>query len=389
MARLGDGPLHATVFLAGAGHPEDLAFAARVKAARGGALVGLGEELFGDPAAALAAHPALDAVVTDFTSDAAARWLSGERDGLRGIVWRDGGGVAGDPAPARGAFAIPTPEHARFPLDAYRLPFAVPHPWATVLASFGCPFACAYCNSGTAGYRPRDPDNLAEELDLVQALGIRHVFVRDMTFAADRAHGEAVCAVLRGRGLSWNCYCRVDRVDPALLAAMAAAGCVMIHFGVESATADLRGALGRGTGVERAEDAFRWAREAGIGAGAHFILGLPGETEADVGKTVALAKRLRPDYASFNVYTPRAGSTLGRRLDAEGRLAPGERDSSFGGYRVTGGIDPARLERLRRRAVLSFYADPRFLLRQARKVRSLDGLARLARAGLGVLVPPR
>ena len=388
LTRLGRGGLLATVFLAAAGRPEDLAFAARVKEAKGGLLVGLGEELLGGPGEALERHPHLDAVVTDFTADSLVRWFDGERGGLPGIVWRDGDHVRGDAAPARGTFSIPPPEHAQFPLDGYRLPFAVAHPWATVLASFGCPFGCAYCNSGTFGYKARDPGNLAEELDLVQALGIRHVFVRDMTFAADRAHGAAIVDVLEGRGLTWNCHCRIDRVDQALLGSMAASGCVMIHFGVESASADLRAALGRGTGVERAADAFRWAREAGIGAGAHFILGLPGEDEADVGRTIALARSLRPDYASFNVYTPRAGSALARRLRDEGRLAPGARDSSFGEYRVTGGIPPARLERLRRRAVLSFYADPRYLLRQAGRVRSLDGLLRLARAGLGVVAGP-
>ncbi|MBI5528163.1 MAG: radical SAM protein [Deltaproteobacteria bacterium] len=388
MARLGNARLSAAVVLAAAGFDADLEFAAQLKAGKAEVVVGLGEDMLGDPAGALGRHPFLDAVLTDFVGDALVRWLDGERAPVPGIVFLVGGGIRDAKEPARGMFVAPPAEHTRFPLDAYRLPFAVPHPWVSILSSFGCPFRCAYCNSGSFGYRLRDPANLAEELDVVSALGIRHVFVRDMTFAADRAHGEEICRVFEGRGLSWNCYCRIDRVDMDLLRRMAAAGCVMIHFGVESAASDLRTVFLRGAGVERAEEAFAWSREAGIAAGAHFILGLPGETEEDVEKTIGFARRLKPDYASFNIFTPRAGSKLARDLEKEGRVvdpAGAPRDCSFGQYRVAGGIPPGRFEKLRRRAVVSFYADPRYILRQARKVRSLSQLAHLACSGLQVL----
>jgi radical SAM superfamily enzyme YgiQ (UPF0313 family) len=388
MERLGNARLSAAVFLAAAGFDADLEFAARLKAGKADIVVALGEEMLGDPRGMLGRHPWLDAVLLDFTSDALVRRLDGERAAVPGVVSRDDGAIRESKEPARGTFTAPPAEHSRFPLDAYRLPFAVPHPWASVLSNFGCPFRCAYCNSGTFGFRLREPSDFGEELDVVSALGIRHVFVRDMTFAADRAHGLEICRVLSGRGLTWNCYGRIDRVDRELLGRMAAAGCVMIHYGVESAASDLEKAHHRGAGVERAEEAFAWSREAGIAAGAHFILGLPGETEEDVEKTIAFARRLRPDYASFNIFTPRAGSRLARDLEKEGRVAAtggAPRDCSFGEYRLTGGIPPDRLERLRRRAVISFYADPRFILRQTRRVRSLGQLAHLARSGLELL----
>ncbi len=46
-------------------------------------------------------------------------------------------------------------------------------------------------------------------------------------------------------------------------------------------------------------------KEQGIDAGAHFIIGLPGDTRESIRKTADLAIELDPVYASFNLAMPR------------------------------------------------------------------------------------
>ena len=51
-------------------------------------------------------------------------------------------------------------------------------------------------------------------------------------------------------------------------------------------------------------------RRSGVARSVGFVVGLPGESEATVGQTIALAARVRPERLQFTRWTPLPGSPL-------------------------------------------------------------------------------
>jgi anaerobic magnesium-protoporphyrin IX monomethyl ester cyclase len=192
---------------------------------------------------------------------------------------------------------------------------------ASMLASRGCPFACSFCASkqqlGKA-VRFRSPDDLMAELDhLVAVDGIRGMYFVDDLFTHDREWTLAFCAALRRRPyrLEWACQARVHQVDEALLRAMKAAGCVQIDYGVESGSARVLKAMRKGTKPAQIVAAFALTRKVGLRTGASFVLGSPGETEADLQETAAIARQIDADWTVFFLSTPYPGTHLHKQTE--------------------------------------------------------------------------
>src|SRR5205085_71104 len=98
---------------------------------------------------------------------------------------------------------------------------------------------------------------------------------------------------------------RTDMVTPEVLAALRAAGCYRIHYGVESATPRLLDYLEKGSTPERVKRAFKLTREAGIQTYAYMMIGIPTETREEMFASVDyVTKTLRADYAQFSILTP-------------------------------------------------------------------------------------
>ena len=138
------------------------------------------------------------------------------------------------------------------------------------------------------------------------AWGAKSIYFMDLEFTLDRDRTMELCERMAGRKMlrPWCCQTRADHVDPELLSKMRAAGCRLIHFGLETASQRLLERIGKGMSPDRADEAVRLCREAGIETAGFFLFGLPGETERDRRSTVNLALGLGLNYASFHVGRP-------------------------------------------------------------------------------------
>lgn len=211
--------------------------------------------------------------------------------------------------------ALPFPARHLFQLDRYPLYSPDGHRMLTVLTSRGCPYHCSYCFKGIVGrtYRQRSPENLVRELKLLIATyGIRHFYFIDDLFTLDLKRLSALMDLFIQEKLDihWQCLARVDRVNPDILAKMAAAGCQQIHYGIESGVQEIIDRIGKRITLEQVRQAVAWTAAAGIRSKGYFMLGLPGDTEETMERTIQFATELDLDDAMFSLTTPFPGTRM-------------------------------------------------------------------------------
>ena len=289
--------------------------------------------LFGPYAAlaaeALLASPAVDGVATSET-EAVFRLLDPLRpQSSRGLWWRVGEEIRRNPPLDRIADldSLPRPAWEMAPYRAYYLDEYLRRrrPALPVLASRGCPFGCSYCPYPvTQGnrWRARSIENVMAEIDhLVSDLGVQALLFRDPEFTMSRGRALALCRALAGRhpGLIWRAETRPDTLDDELVAAMAAAGCIGVNLGIESASPEVLAAVHRRPLSERRlQQVLAACRRHDLDAYGFFLLGLPGETADSARATIRLALRCKPRFVQFNLLTPFPGTPLSNSSTLEG-----------------------------------------------------------------------
>jgi radical SAM superfamily enzyme YgiQ (UPF0313 family) len=186
----------------------------------------------------------------------------------------------------------------------------------------GCPFPCTYCAArmydelyeGTGDYgRRRSHGNVIAELHELQKNGpVNYIIFLDDTFTIHHPWVRGYCALHpKEVGVPFSIHARVETVSPDLIEVLAKGGCKHIVYGVESGSERVRREImKRPVTNQRFIDVFRWTREAGIVVTANYMLGLPGETRADVEQTLALHDELLPDDFGYFVFYPYPGTHL-------------------------------------------------------------------------------
>ena len=250
---------------------------------------------------------------------------------IKGLVWRHDGEVTINPDRPfiRNLDDLPLPRHDLLPLERYRAPL-VGGPYAFVVTSRGCPGGCRFCikhvSYGNA-VRFRSPKSVLAEIEQLESLGVPAIHMYADLFTLNRDHVMGICQGILERGLEvrWTCNSRVDFVDQEMLRTMARAGCWMIAWGIESGDDGMLRRMGKGTTTDQAEQALRWAKRAGIMNWGYFIIGLPGETEESIRRTIDFSKRLPLDLALFHIAAPHPGTPFFFEVVENGWFRPGTR----------------------------------------------------------------
>jgi len=365
---------------------DDADFARQVRACLPGAYlaVGLGHMVI-DPRQYLERYRWVDAVLWDYASSGLRDALAGRKD-HPGLVTRDdlapeGEGSLRNPGrQERGGYrpesrlSYPTPRHHLFPLRRYAMPIGWRGPFTTVLTSLGCAHQCTFCSGSAIRYRKRPADEVLAELSQVQQLGIRNLFFVDYTFTTSARYVKELCGAMERRRMPfrWTCFARVDHITDELLASMKGAGCDMIQMGVESGDDGILERYRKGFTVAQVREAFEKCRRHGLKTLAFFIIGLPGETEETVRRTVALALELPAELASFAMPTPDPGTSVLEEAIRTGRVGQEPRQvvSTVSPTIGTDQLSVEQIQRLRADAIRRFYLRPSFLLRQVRSLES-------------------
>ena len=158
---------------------------------------------------------------------------------------------------------------------------------------------------------------------------------------------------------------RLDTLTEPLLHDLKRAGCYSMLVGIESGSQRILDLMKKSLTLELVRERVKLIKKVGLTVHAFFIIGFPGETEADILTTIRFARSLPLDGALFSSFLPLPGSEITRQLIECGDLAADFHWGNLFYSRVTytpKGITPQKLKSLQRKATLSFYLQPRVLL---------------------------
>ena len=197
----------------------------------------------------------------------------------------------------------------------------------------GCVYKCVYCtyrNVEGWGYRTRDPELVADEIEeLKTKAGVHHFDFVDSTFNSPPGHALRVCEAITRRGL--RVQLDTTNFTPAaasseLLAAMKQAGFRSLGITAESASDAVLEKLEKGFNAAKVREVAERVESHGIKTLWIFLVGGPGETRHTLEETLHFARwrLIRGDAVYLTVgLRIYPGTTLHRIAIDEGTVPAG------------------------------------------------------------------
>lgn len=337
-------------------------------------------------------YPFLDALLTDFTDKDILYYLIGDYTKCNRIVYRDQDKIHIVQKNSNGDFSTGIPLHELFINHSNRIPIFGDLPFTIVVGSIGCNFRCKFCVAGTIKLRKRLLQEVIDELKYILNLGIKRVFFVDPIFTADKKRVFEFCESLKNDNIEieWLCNAHPATVqDKNLLKSMKEAGCQALMIGVESANDDILKEYNKGTNIEQIREAFRLCRKIGLKTLAYFIIGLPGEDNKSIKRTIRFTKEIKCDYASFGYASPDIGTELRAESLKNGwirNLAQSNVfDSSARPTLRTEQLSEEETKELLHMAYRQFYLRPCYIIKKLLEVKFLGDIKLLLKEGWSLL----
>lgn len=190
------------------------------------------------------------------------------------------------------------------------------YPFLNIFTSRGCPFRCNYCiEYDMRPFSMSSPEWVAEQLDSIDPGAAEGVFFYDPIFGINSSMVEAMCEVMKGRQLTYMMESRADVLRPEHVPALRDAGVQAIYLGTESASPATLLRMNKVRTLSDAEDYNRKAKdllrvcfENDVTPMLSYMLGFPGDTEADYKASLTFAQEATQLH---NEITARTGIQTG------------------------------------------------------------------------------
>jgi anaerobic magnesium-protoporphyrin IX monomethyl ester cyclase len=305
--------------------------------------------------------PAMDfAVIGEGEETMAQLALRGHDDpaSVPGIIYRSGKDPVFTGYPKQGLVLdeLPFPAYEKlegFP-HSYRLPiFNYPKtPNTSCISSRGCPYSCSYCDRSVfqRSFRYNSAEYLYEHLRyLRERFGIRHINFYDDQFTFNRKRVEEFCGMMIDRplGMTFNCAVRAEHIDRELVTTMKQAGAWMMSLGIETGDEDLLAQHRQNADLDHLAQKIRMIKDEGVRTKGLLMIGLPGESEVSIRKSMDYVFSLPIDDFNLAKFTPFPGSPIYDRIHDLGAFDEDwERMDCMNFVFVTKGMTEERLESL-------------------------------------------
>lgn len=206
-------------------------------------------------------------------------------------------------------------------------------------ATRGCPNQCTYCNSGTANFygpfRLQSIEKVINNIEYYQRqYGIEEFQLFDENIVAAKSYCKKLMRKLNRKGIRYTfANMELERIDEQILQLYFKNRDInFFSVGIESGSNRvlkeiLRRRLSRRQIREKVEVVRRFVGDRAFINGS-FMVGVPGEREEEIDKTIQFAMELPIDWASFFCYMPLPGTPLYKEAVKMGFVVPEETDFS-------------------------------------------------------------
>lgn len=263
--------------------------------------------------------------------------------------------------------------HRAFLHPKYRWPFARYFQYTTIFTAWGCPYSCSYCIMSKFPNYWRDYQEIIAEMEEVKNLGIKEIYIGDRSFGLPYENIISLLDTMIERkfNFSWSTYFHPNQYTPELLEKMKASGCHTIIIGIESGDLKSLQEYSRYMKKDILSNLISHANKLGIDICGDFILGLPHDDKDSIEKTIEFSQALNIDYASFNIATPLAGSSIRKLAIESGKMQEEDQFDSLGNSNALSvcKLSEKEILKLRNKAVMGFYTRPSYLIKRLFKIR--------------------
>ncbi|MBN2067761.1 MAG: radical SAM protein [Candidatus Diapherotrites archaeon] len=347
------------------------------------AVVGEGEYTISELATALERKKPISKVKGLYYKKAGTTVFTGERPFLKNI----------DQIPMPARHLLPMHLYTGSEARSRRLPSR------SLITSRGCPFNCTFCDKHIFGrsFRAHSPERVMQEMELlVGKYKARDIGIWDDNFTVDKKRVLKICEMMKQRNwdLTFSCEARVDCIDEPVLRALKSAGCEYIAYGVESGSQRILDSIRKGFSKSKVRETFKVTQNVGIGIRGYFIVGLPGETKHDIEQTISFAKELNPTIATFTFFTPWPGTDAYKQVVKSHELSKQSywlegvvpdfnflEDPIYVPKRIT----KKGLVELHKKAYMSFYLRPGYMMQRVLSIRHVEDIKMMAKGFLAIV----
>ncbi len=250
-------------------------------------------------------------------------------------------------------------------------------PWARITSSRGCPYDCNYCNKLIFGHNVhfRSAEDVMKEIDfLVSNYGVKEISFSDDCFNFDLDRAKRIFDLICSRDykiyVRFSNGLRADRIDEEFLVKAKRAGCYHIAYGIESGSQEILDKIPKGIKLETIKKAVALTKKYKIFINGFFMVGLLGDTEETMQKTIDFAKRLNLDAVGITMAAPYPGTRMEKIiLENGGKIFLKSWDdfhhtSKKATYYMPGMASPEIVEKMYRKFYRDYYFRLSFLVRK-------------------------
>ncbi len=188
-------------------------------------------------------------------------------------------------------------------------------PFTSIMTFRGCPWKCIFCASDqleTTRILKRSITSVVNEIQhIVEKYNVRHFMVLDDVLTLVRKRTVEFCneIIRRDLKITFEGSTRANLLDEDLVILMKKAGLIRLSFGLETVDEDMRKTMNKKVPLEAYTESNALLNKYKIEALNSVMIGLPGETEKNVWKTLNfLSKSKEVKQANFAIATPYPGT---------------------------------------------------------------------------------
>lgn len=195
---------------------------------------------------------------------------------------------------------LPMPDRRLYDIDKY-----LKRDVETIVKSCrGCPGNCLFCIK--TRYEKFDLfsiERFCDEIEELLEMGFKSFFFADDTFAFSDERLLDFYNEVKKRNLiiKWTSNIRIQDINAFKLKRMKEIGAYRVFVGIETINAQTQKTINKKLNIQLIKDKLALLKEYDMEYHASFILGNPGDTEADLEATVQFVREVEPTLVTFNL----------------------------------------------------------------------------------------